>query len=330
MLDDLIDHTPQVQSPRNGELHFDIDLNDKCNLRCPTCFRGTGAQKNTPSVMPLEHFRHVVAKAHAEGYPNICLINWTEAFLLENLNEYVAVVKEFDGLDCWVSSNMSLPPARYLPSILSALAAGIDILFISTSGWTQQVYEINHARGRVDWIKENVAGIATALRDGRIKTNVWIRYLTWPYNEHEKSEWAALCKQYRIGFDPVPAHGDPLIPVPGFSDWTTIVRDRLEKVASRPLSRAIAVPDVVCSLIMDRAALDAKGDAYLCCAFPNLEALRIGKYTEMDEHEFLLKRHTHQFCRTCKIEPRKATERDRERYRQAIAATSSAAMRELA
>ena len=58
-------------------LHFDIDVIDKCNLQCPTCFRGTGAQKNTQAAMPLDKFSAVVAEAVAEGYPNICLINWT-------------------------------------------------------------------------------------------------------------------------------------------------------------------------------------------------------------------------------------------------------------
>jgi hypothetical protein len=179
---DTIDLTPAFQWPRNAEVHFDIDLLNKCNLQCPTCFRGVGAEKNAPGVLPLDHFREIVAKARAESYPNICLINWTEAFLLKNLDEYVRVVKEYPDLHCWVSSNLSLPPERYLPSIISALAAGIDILFISVSGWTQETYEINHKAGRVDWIKQNVAGISGASRDGRVKTNVCIRYLQWPYN----------------------------------------------------------------------------------------------------------------------------------------------------
>ena len=76
---DTIDLTPAVRPPGNHEIHFDIDLLNKCNLQCPTCFRGVGAEKNTPGVLPLDHFREIVDKARREGYPNICLINWTEA-----------------------------------------------------------------------------------------------------------------------------------------------------------------------------------------------------------------------------------------------------------
>ena len=322
---DAIDLTPVVQPPRNGDVHFDIDLLNKCNLLCPTCFRGVGAEKNAPGVLSLDHFREIVAKARAEGYPNICLINWTEAFLLKNLDEYVRVVKEYPDLDCWVSSNLSLPPERYLPSIISALAAGIDLLFVSVSGWTQETYEINHKAGRVDWIKQNVAGIHGALKGGRVKTNVWIRYLQWPYNEHEAAEWARFAGEIRIGFDAVPAHGDPRQPLP--KNYREHIQNILAQVADQGLAApTTSVPDKVCSLIMDRAALDAKGDAYLCCAFQNAPELRIGRYVDMSEEEFLLARHSHSFCKLCEMPTRDATEHDRERFGRAL--TSAKADRE--
>jgi hypothetical protein len=57
-----------------------------------------------------------------------------EAFLLKNVDEYVAIVKEFGDLDCWISSNLSLPPDRYLPSIISARRLGICRQALQT-GW---------------------------------------------------------------------------------------------------------------------------------------------------------------------------------------------------
>jgi MoaA/NifB/PqqE/SkfB family radical SAM enzyme len=314
---DAIDLTPVVQGPRNAELHFDIDLLNKCNLLCPTCFRGVGAEKNTSQVLPVDHFREIVAKARAEGYPNICLINWTEAFLLKNLDEYVRVVKEYPDLDCWISSNLSLPPERYLSSIISALATGVDLLFVSVSGWTQETYEINHKAGRVDWVKQNVAGISRALRDGRVRTNVWIRYLQWPYNEREAADWARLAGEIQIGFDAVPAYNDPRQPLP--KNYREHIQNVLAHVADQGLPvQTTSIPDTVCALIMDRAAIDAKGDAYLCCAFPNAPELRIGRYTDMNEGEFLLARHDHPYCKICMMGARNATEHDRERFRRAL------------
>src|SRR6185369_5284155 len=142
------------RSPKNGDLQVHIDLIDRCNLQCPTCWRGTGAQVNTTATLPLDKFREIVAKVKDEGYPNVALINWTEPFLCRNLHEYVPIVNE-SGMECWLSSNLSLPPNVYIPTIISALESGVDILWISVSGFTQAVYEINHVGGRVDWIKEN-------------------------------------------------------------------------------------------------------------------------------------------------------------------------------
>jgi hypothetical protein len=75
---------------------------------------------------------------------------------------------------------------------------------------------------------------------------------------------------------------------------------------------------------MDRAALDAKGDAYLCCAYQNAPELRIGRYTDMSEDEFLLARHDHLYCKLCQIPARDATENDRERFRRALASAKAA------
>jgi hypothetical protein len=35
---DPLDLTRPVRSPTNGDLQFHIDIIDKCNLQCPTCF----------------------------------------------------------------------------------------------------------------------------------------------------------------------------------------------------------------------------------------------------------------------------------------------------
>lgn len=306
--------------PIDGRNHVEIDLIDTCNLGCLTCFRGTGAQENTATVLPLADFRQIIVKLRAEGFRNIILINWTEAFLLRSLDQYVAIVKEFADLYCWISSNLSLRPSRYLPSILSALSAGVDVLFVSVSGWTQPIYEINHAKGRVDWIRENLAGIVGALRDGRVRTGVWIRYLEWPYNAQEALPWQQLASEYGIGFESVPAHGDPFKPFPNAEAFSAHLETcRNAKVGHR-VPAQMAVPEKVCHLIVDRAAIDAKGDAYLCDAYPNVPELRIGRYVDIDQEDFLLKRHTHWFCTSCHIPLRDASDQDRARYQRALEA----------
>jgi len=338
VLDDL-----PILNPRNGYRHADMDINDKCNLSCPTCFRGVGSQKNTTALMPLETFREVANKLTAEGYPNISMINWTEPFLCKTLDRYVAVVKEC-GPDCWLSSNLSLPPKQYADVMVGALAAGVDILFVSVSGFTQETYEINHVGGRIDWVKENLAMLARERRARRFTTSIWMRYLEWPYNVHEAGLWRDACKKLNVGFEEIPAFGDPQTPLPDAGAFRKEVDFRLSHpdvaqrfdplnpnvmpnisdeaaAASAPApigSPAPQLPDTLCPLILDRVAIDAKGDAYLCCAYPNEPRLKIGHYAELSEGELFLRRMNHEFCKTCSFPQRAVTDADRQRFASAV------------
>jgi hypothetical protein len=339
VLDDL-----PILNPRNGDRHADMDINDKCNLSCPTCFRGVGSQKNTSALMPLEKFREVANKLTAEGYPNISLINWTEPFLCKTLDRYVAVVKEC-GPDCWLSSNLSLPPKQYADVMVGALAAGVDILFVSVSGFTQETYEINHVGGRIDWVKENLAMLARERRARRFTTSIWMRYLEWPYNAHEARLWRDVCQEFNVGFAEIPAFGDPQTPlpdanafrkevdfrmlhpemahrfdplnpnaVPNISNEANIAISSRESAPATMASPARQLPESLCPLILDRVAIDAKGDAYLCCAYPNEPRLKIGQYTELSEADLFLRRMDHEFCKTCSFPPRPVTDTDRKRF----------------
>jgi hypothetical protein len=312
-----------MKAPRNPEIHVDIDLIDRCNLQCPTCWRGVGAQVNTSATLPLDEFRAIIRKVKAEGFENVALINWTEPFLCTTLHKYVPIVVEA-GLDSWLSSNLSLNPKIYLPTILAALEAGVDILFVSVSGFTQSIYEINHVGGRIDWIFENLTAIAEGMKAGRIKTGVYVRYLEFPYNSHEGELWRTFTEKLGMGIFIVPAHGNPYDPLPSYEGYQQHVKDRLSGLripdpAEEIPAERLDVSEKICSLIADRVAIDAKGDAYLCCAYPNVNEVKIGAYTEISEHDMLLRRISHPFCDRCAIPRRDSTPHDRERVAIALA-----------
>jgi hypothetical protein len=322
-MDDVSGYPPNYL-PTEHTLHVDIDLIDKCNLRCPTCWRGTGAQKNSSAILPLDEFRAIVRRIRGEGYPNLSLINWTEPFLFHGLHEYVAAAKE-EGICSWLSSNLSVRPERYRETIVSALAAGVDVLFVSVSGFTQEVYQRNHVGGNIEWIKENLQVIAEARRVGTVKTSVFLRYITFPYNVDECGLWDEYLRPIGIALMPVDGWGNPDTPMPNNSIFSQHVKHRIgdfglvDTATLIPTVAEQVVPDKVCTLVADRLAIDAKGDAYLCCAFPNSPQLKIGHYLDLSESELLLRRHHHPFCVGCDVSPlRPTTEQDAERFRRAI------------
>ena len=215
-----------ILSPANAHIHADLDIIDKCNPFCPTCFRGAGGQKNTSSVMPIAKFEEVARKLSIKGYCNAALINWTEPFLCKTLDQYIKVVKH-NNLDCRLSSNLSLPPREYAELMTGALASGVNILFVSVSGFHQETYQINHSSGRVNWVKENLAILAKARRARRFKTSIWLRFLEWPYNAQEGPLWRQLCQTLNVGFEAIPAHGAPKTPLPNANAFRHEVDYRL-------------------------------------------------------------------------------------------------------
>ena len=294
-------------------LHFDIDVIDKCNLQCPTCFRGTGAQ-NTQAAMPLDKFRAIVAEAVRGGLSQ---------YLPDQLDLGVPIEEPRR-----VRARREGISGRLLDLVQSIVAAGA-LPAIDRGGARQRHRHPVHF---------GIGLHATCLRDQpqegprRLDQGEPRRHRAFAARgsgadqrvdplfgmalQHaRKAPWEELAATYRIGFDAVPAHGDPLQPLP--KQYAEYIRRTLANVP--PAAAELTVPDKVCGLVMDRAAIDAKGDAYLCCAYPNTPELRIGAYTEMTEAEFLLKRQAHPFCTACPIPPRHATERDRERFRQALA-----------
>ncbi len=135
--------------------------------------------------MSLDNFQKIVQKAKSEGYDIIGIYNWIEPFLSKALDSFVALVKE-NGLFCHLSSNLSLKPDSYFDIIYKALAAGVDDLIVSVSGYNQEVYEINHVGGNISWVKENLEQIAKLKHDGTIDTSITLRFIKFDYNSEEE------------------------------------------------------------------------------------------------------------------------------------------------
>ena len=156
-----------------------IDLVDACNLACGTCYRGLRLMKNKRGQMPLDTFERVLDKAHETGHYGICLYNWTEPFLCRGLPEYAHMVKDKE-LFCGLSSNLSLPCADLISTLQYC-----DQLIVSVSGFTQDTYKINHKGGSIEFFKRNLEKIALAKSNGKILTQVDIRYFNFPYSIKE-------------------------------------------------------------------------------------------------------------------------------------------------
>lgn len=273
-----------------------IDIVDACQLRCPTCARGVRLMPNSNKQMPLYLFKNIIGKAKSEGYDTIGTYNWTEPFLTDNFPEYISAIKEI-GLGCQVSSNLSF--TNRLDVIERAFAAGMDELIVSVSGFNQEVYEINHKGGDIAYVKSNLAFIRQIFDRSLYNATVTIKFLKFHYNDQEQIQLSNYAKNLRFNFEIFDGVGRPDMPV---ADSEETFLNRM-----RNYSPVRQYEDIgfICPLIMDTISIDSDGYTYLCCAYPNYNALRIGSYMELSQNEIVLSRYMHALCNSCSFPRRK-------------------------
>lgn len=290
-----------------------IDPIDACHLKCPTCIRGARGMKNTSGKAPLDLFKSLAEKAKSEGYEGIGIYSWSEPFLNLTLHEYVQAVHDL-GVRSEISTTLSI---RRIPNLERVLCAGLSDMVVSISGSDQEMYQRNHAGATLDYVYDNLLLAREIIDRNKLSTNIRLRFLRFHYNASAESILKEKADALGFIFEPVDAGGNPDL---GPQQMLYQTKEYFQsKVAEGVQKTSDQDGAQVCPLIFDQLAINPAGDAHLCCAFPNVDELKIGPYLEMSESELLLKRVNHPFCKTCWIPPRAANQSDRDRLSTASA-----------
>ncbi len=277
-----------------------IDIVDACNLRCRTCVRGQRKMKNSQERMSFSKFKKIVVKAKEKGATTVAMYNWTEPFLHPEINKFVKEIVDND-IRCVLSSNFALSE---MSTLIETLEAGVSELSVSVSGFTNDIYQVNHSGGDIEVVKRNLTDLAQYLSGSSLDINVYVKYLEFDYNREQIAAFKEFSESLGLNFQVHPAFGDPFTPVLNdFSTTDEIIVD-VRKIES---SEESLNP---CALLFDVIALDCKGDVYLCCAYGNFENCRIGNFLEMDYEKMMLSRLFHPKCRTCTIFRRNPSNKD--------------------
>lgn len=179
-----------------------LEINSKCSLHCPTCTKGdeTGYEHLT-GIMDPDLMERILDKIALENPQAICFVYGnSEPFLHPHLAECIASIKR-RGLHPEMSTNLNF--VRKLDEVLEA---GPDLIIISLSGFTQEVYEKGHAGGDIEKVKANMRLIADA--NGRLiqkqggghGVDIRINYHIYNDNQHEVELMREYCKNLGLGF----------------------------------------------------------------------------------------------------------------------------------
>ena len=305
-----------------------LEINSLCSLHCPTCTKGVqeGYEHQT-GIMDMDLMEKILDKIQSENPKAIvfCYGN-SEPFLHPHLPEVIASIKR-RGLNAQFSTNLN--STRRLDE---TLAAKPDMIIVSLSGFTQEVYEKGHAGGKIERVKANMRLLADAngkliqKEGGGPGVNIQINYHIYKDNQHEVELMREYCKNLGLGFftsyaraismENAIQHNRSLDPeaVPfdiqeGRPDYNTMLPpisqtyvDAMQRLVippdkAREMYKDISTPDL-CPIGWMFQFIRHDGKTEMCACVAD-RRLVLGDYLTSSQEERIKQRHGHPICQQC-------------------------------
>lgn len=194
----FIDGAISAETTKLKSWRYFLEINSVCNLHCPTCTKGNqeGYDHQT-GVMDMDLMNSILEKIAKEN-PNAIVFVYgnSEPFLHPKLPECITAIHDW-GLHPEMSTNLNV-----LKRVDDMLAARPDLIIISLSGFTQEVYVKGHAGGNIERVKENMRTIAET--NNRIpeerRVKILVNFHIYDYNQHEVSLMKEYAENLGLGF----------------------------------------------------------------------------------------------------------------------------------
>lgn len=149
-----------------------LEISSACNLHCTLCHAGNrSGYQYTPGIMDMDLFERILDKIQKENpQATVCAYVNSEPFLHPHLPECIASIKK-RGLRCEIATNGNM-----IPRYEEVLAAQPDMLTVSVSGFTQDVYQRAHQGGDIETVKQNITKLVNAYKAGGYKFFIAVSY----------------------------------------------------------------------------------------------------------------------------------------------------------
>lgn len=286
--------------------HVSVDIGNACQLKCPSCERGQRVLKNSSDFMDLSLFEKIVKKSKEIGSGSIAFFNYAEPLLVENLYQYIDIVKNYGIPRIELSTNFSFKEIPNFNKLLDSCFSTPHFtrLYVSVSGFTQETYKNYHKGGNIEYVKKNLEHASNYKLENKDNSDIWVRYLTFDYNREEAILFREYAKKIgitfetRVGdsFDRKSAKtlmsglsnlNDPLF----YENDEAVTAQYLSgyyKVSSKRSRISFLICDVRQNLV-----LDYKGDVYLCPCVPPREVFKIGNFVQDSLDDILINQFLH-------------------------------------
>lgn len=287
----------------SGRYVYAIDIVGGCNLRCPTCPVGQGADL-PKGLMRRDLFQAILRKAareQAPHLPDIWLFNWGEPLMHPQVADFIRDVREA-GLTSFLSSNLN-----HGERIDAVMQANPDRFKVSLSSLRQEAYGQTHARGDIGRVTRHLHQLARARDRYKAGTQIWIGHHLYRHTLQDQAAVQALVQSLGFGYAPSTAIVAPIETAlrlvtagPGRPDDPALLDELLVPPwQSQPALTARRSGRFDCELRFNMTSIQYDGRVTLCCGTTQALAGAPVSFLDQDHAALESMKYAHPFCATC-------------------------------
>tara|TARA_B100000315_G_scaffold45210_1_gene40022 strand:- start:52 stop:1101 length:1050 start_codon:yes stop_codon:yes gene_type:complete len=180
-----------------------FELWNECNAQCTFCRTADGKIHNlTPNSsvthiekgrMPLSTYQAVIDQVKDHLIIGVLYING-EPLMYKELGKALRYATD-RKVASLIATNGELLSE---PKIKELLDSGLDVIKIAISGFTQEIYQVQHRNCHIEKVKDNLRTLAHLKKALGYDIVVVLDYIIYEYNDHEKE----LARQFseELGF----------------------------------------------------------------------------------------------------------------------------------
>ena len=184
-----------TERPKSRPFILRVEPTNNCNLHCPKCATGIGADPRPKGYMSFTDFKQILDQVKRYCF-FVRLDGLGEPMLHPRLYDFIRYAKQ-NGVATALSTNLHFLPGG--PEAL--LKSGLDHIIISLDGINQETYERYRKNGDYDKVMKNLHEIVTLKKNGNFHLMVEVQYIMFDFNKLDLEEYYSFASE--IGADRV-------------------------------------------------------------------------------------------------------------------------------
>lgn len=174
-----------------------IDPTNICNLHCPLCPTGQGRKEYPKGTMKFALFKSIIDEIGRYLY-EIQFGNWGEPLLNKELYQMIRYAHQ-NKVKTIVHTNLNIEIEK--KEIISLINSGLDVLYVSLDGITQETYEKYRKGGNFTKVISNIKLISSIKKHfGRKLPKIVWQFMVTKYNESEIADAKIMAKDLGVDF----------------------------------------------------------------------------------------------------------------------------------